>query len=315
MVHVDNAEIGAALPVRISVSIRGARVDPVIKGIRSKKLCTVPAVRNYTHEEGTRKMRATRIANLVTAALLSAGVCASYAQETLPASTPATATVTPPKAQPPAKKTSAPDWPNLARYRAENAALPPATAGEQRVVFMGDSITDGWGRSKGTGEFFPGKPYVNRGISGQTTPQMLIRFEQDVVHLHPAAVVILAGTNDIAGNTGPSTPEMIEDNLAAMSAIAKTNGIAVVLASITPAYRYPWKPEVEPVVPILTVNAWMRDFCSKTGCTYLDYYSAMADDKGEMLPGLASDGVHPLAKGYSIMAPLAERAIAQALQH
>ena len=131
------------------------------------------------------------------------------------------------------------DWANLARYRSANAALTTAAPGDKRVVFMGDSITDGWGRSQGTGEFFPGKPYVNRGISGQTTPQMLVRFEQDVVHLHPAAVVILAGTNDIAGNTGPSTPEMIEDNLAAMSAIAKANGIAVVMASITPAFSLP----------------------------------------------------------------------------
>ena len=205
------------------------------------------------------------------------------------------------------------DWANLARYRSANAALTTAAPGDKRVVFMGDSITDAWGRGQGTGEFFPGKPYVNRGISGQTTPQMLVRFEQDVVHLHPAAVVILAGTNDIAGNTGPSTPEMIEDNLAAMYGVAKANGIAVVMASITPAFRYPWKPQIEPVAPILAVNAWMRQFCAGTGCTYLDYYSAMADDKGAMRPGLAKDGVHPLAAGYAIMAPLAERAITQAL--
>jgi len=178
---------------------------------------------------------------------------------------------------------------------------------------MGDSITDGWGRSNGTSDFFPGKPYINRGIGGQTTPQMLVRFEQDVVHLHPAAVVILAGTNDIAGNTGPSTAEMIEDNIAAMAGIAKAEGIAVVLASITPAFRYPWKPEIEPIAPIVAINEWMRQFCKQAGCTYLDYYSAMADDKGGMLPGLSSDGVHPLAKGYAIMAPLAEAAIANAL--
>jgi lysophospholipase L1-like esterase len=136
------------------------------------------------------------------------------------------------------------DWPNLARYRAENEALPPVSNRERRVVFFGDSITDAWGRSQQTGVFFPGKPYVNRGISGQTTPQMLVRFQQDVVHLHPAAVVILAGTNDIAGNTGPSTDQMIEDNFTSMADIAKHSGIKLVLASITPAYAYPWKPGV-----------------------------------------------------------------------
>ena len=204
------------------------------------------------------------------------------------------------------------DWPDLARYRAENEALPPVASGEKRVVFLGDSITDGWGRSPTT-VFFPGKPYVNRGISGQTTPQMLVRFQQDVVHLHPAAVVILAGTNDIAGNTGPSTQQMIEDNFTSMAEIAKQNGIKVVLASITPAYAYPWKPEVQPVERIRALNKWLQDFCSSNGFVYLDYYSSMADAKGAMLPGLSSDGVHPTAKGYAVMAPMAERAIAQAL--
>jgi lysophospholipase L1-like esterase len=204
------------------------------------------------------------------------------------------------------------DWPDLARYRAENEALPPVARGEKRVVFLGDSITDGWGRSPTT-VFFPGKPYVNRGISGQTTPQMLIRFQQDVVHLHPAAVVILAGTNDIAGNTGPSTEQMIEDNFTSMAEIAKQNGIKVVLASITPAYAYPWKPEVQPVERIRALNKWLQDFCSSHGFVYLDYYSSMADAKGAMLPGLSSDGVHPTAKGYAAMAPLAESAIAHAL--
>jgi lysophospholipase L1-like esterase len=204
------------------------------------------------------------------------------------------------------------DWPDLARYRAENEALPPVASGEKRVVFLGDSITDGWGRSPTT-VFFPGKPYVNRGISGQTTPQMLVRFQQDVVHLHPAVVVILAGTNDIAGNTGPATAQIIEDNFTSMAEIAKQNGIKVVLASITPAYAYPWKPEVQPVERIRALNQWLRDFCSSHGFVYLDYYSSMADAKGAMLPGLSSDGVHPTAKGYAVMAPLAESAIAQAL--
>jgi lysophospholipase L1-like esterase len=214
-----------------------------------------------------------------------------------------------------AQKPATQDWPDLARYRADNEALPPAAPDVQRVVFFGDSITDGWGRTPTTGVFFPGKPYVNRGISGQTTPQMLVRFQQDVVHLHPAAVVILAGTNDIAGNTGPSTQQMIEDNYTSMAEIAKQNGIKVVFASITPAFAYPWKPEVQPVERIRELNKWLQDFCSANGCVYLDYYSSMTDAKGAMLPGLSSDGVHPTAKGYAVMAPLAERAIARALSH
>ena len=205
------------------------------------------------------------------------------------------------------------DWPNLQRYRADNAALPAPAPGAPRVVFYGDSITDAWGRLDNTGPFFPGKGYINRGISGQTTPQMVVRFAQDAVGLHPAVVVILAGTNDVAGNTGPSTPEMIEDNYTAMAKLAQANGIKVVLASITPAFRYAWKPAIEPVEEIRALNAWMRDYCATGACTYLDYYKAMADPAGAMLPGYAKDGVHPTAKGYSVMAPLAEQAIAQAL--
>ncbi len=205
------------------------------------------------------------------------------------------------------------DWPNLARYRADNAALPAPASGEKRVVFLGDSITDNWGRYAGTGAFFPGKPYVNRGISGQTTPQILLRFQQDVVRLHPAAVVILSGTNDVAGNTGPSTPQMIEDNWAAMAAIAKQNGIRVVFASITPAGRYPWKPAVEPVAEIRELNGWLQGLCNRDGYTYLDYYSALVTPEGAMRGGLSFDGVHPNAQGYGIMAPLAEQAIARAL--
>jgi lysophospholipase L1-like esterase len=205
------------------------------------------------------------------------------------------------------------DWPQLDRYRAGNAVLPAPAAGEQRVVFYGDSLTDNWGRRPGTGSFFPDKPYVNRGISGQTTPQMVVRFQQDVVHLHPAVVVILAGTNDVAGNTGPSTPEMTEDNFAAMAAIARQNGIKVVLASITPAYVYPWKPSVQPVAAIREINQWLKDYCAREHFVYLDYYSGLVDDKGGMQPGLSFDGVHPNAAGYAIMGPLAEAAITQAL--
>jgi lysophospholipase L1-like esterase len=205
------------------------------------------------------------------------------------------------------------DWAQLGRYAADDATLPPPAAGQQRVVFLGDSITDGWGRKPGT-SFFPGKSYVNRGISGQTTPQMLVRFEQDVVHLHPEVVVILAGTNDVAGNTGPETPAMIEDNFRAMTDIARRNGIRVVLASITPAARYPWRPGVESVPEIRELNGWLRQYAAQQHLVYLDYYSAMADPDGAMKPGLSSDGVHPTQAGYAVMAPLAEAAIAKALK-
>jgi lysophospholipase L1-like esterase len=205
------------------------------------------------------------------------------------------------------------DWAQLDRYRADNAALLPPAPGEQRVVFYGDSITDFWGRN-GRGVFFPGKPYVNRGISGQTTPQMLVRFQQDVVHLKPAVVVILAGINDIAGNTGPSTPEMIEDNFASMAAIAKQNNIKLVISSVLPAIAFPWRPGIQPAEQVRALNVWLKDFCRRDGDVYLDYYSAMADAEGGMKPGLSIDGVHPTAQGYAIMSPLAEKAIAEALE-
>src|SRR5580704_6319046 len=205
------------------------------------------------------------------------------------------------------------DWPQLGRYRAENAVLAPAGADEQRVVFYGDSITDGWGRRPDTGEFFPGKPYINRGISGQTTPQMVVRFRQDVINLHPRVVVILAGTNDVAGNTGPMTPEMTEDNFRSMVDLAKANGIRVIVASILPAADYPWKPGMAPAGKIKALNQWLSGYCIMHAVTYLDYYSAMADDNGGMKAGLSSDGVHPNAKGYAIMAPLAQAAIDKVL--
>ncbi len=188
--------------------------------------------------------------------------------------------------------------------------LPPAP-GENRVVFMGDSITDAWGRS--TGIFFPGEPYVNRGISGQTTPQMLIRFWPDVIALQPRVVVILAGTNDVAGNTGPSTPEMIQDNFMAMADLATANGIRVVLASILPAADYPWRPGIDPKPVIRSLNAWMRQYCAQKGYVYLDYYSAMVNADQGMKQELTIDGVHPNAAGYAVMSPLAEKAIAEAL--
>ena len=205
------------------------------------------------------------------------------------------------------------DWPQLARYRDANATLPPAALGEKRVIFYGDSITDAWARNPD--EFFPGKHYIGRGISGQTTPQMLVRFQQDVVHLEPAVVVILAGTNDIAGNTGPSTPDMIEDNFASMVAIAKANNIKMVISSILPADHYSWRPGVQPADQIRQMNTRLKALCQKDGLVYLDYYSAMANANGGLDLELAKDGVHPTAKGYAIMSPLAEKAIAEALAH
>jgi lysophospholipase L1-like esterase len=202
------------------------------------------------------------------------------------------------------------DWAQLGRYRAADQALAATEPG--RVVFYGDSITDAW-ESNG-GSFFPGKPYVNRGISGETTPQMVVRFRQDVVDLHPEAVVILAGTNDIAGNTGPSTPEMTEDNFRSMAEIAKANGIRVILASVTPVAKYPWKPEVlYTAAKVEALNAWIKDYCAQEKLTYLDYWTAMAGPDGGMKPGISKDGVHPNGAGYAIMQPLAEAAIAEAM--
>jgi lysophospholipase L1-like esterase len=204
------------------------------------------------------------------------------------------------------------DWPQLGRYRTDNATLAPV-AGEQRVVFYGDSITDSWGRRADTGEFFPGKPYVNRGISGQTTPQMVVRFRQDVIDLRPAAVVILGGTNDIAGNTGPMTPEMTEDNFRSMIDLAKANGIRVIVASILPVADYPWKTGLAPAPKIRTLNDWLKGYCVNHSVTYLDYYSAMVGPDGGMKAGISFDGVHPNAQGYAIMAPLAQAAIDRTL--
>ena len=204
------------------------------------------------------------------------------------------------------------DWANLAKYRDANSRLAPPTSNENRVVFMGNSITEGWQQYFAT--MFAGKPYINRGIGGQTTPQMLVRFRPDVVALKPKVVVILAGTNDIAGNTGPSTLEMIEDNLASMAEIASSNGIKVVLSSVLPVFDYPWKPGLEPAPKIIALNKWMKDYAATHGAIYLDYHSAMSDERGGMRTGLASDGVHPNEAGYRVMAPLAEQAIEKALR-
>jgi len=205
------------------------------------------------------------------------------------------------------------DWPQLGRYREENAKLAPPAPGERRVVFYGDSITDAWGRRGDETKFFPGKPYVNRGISGQTTAQMVVRFRQDVVDLKPAAVLILAGTNDIAGNTGIATLKMIEDNLESMSEIAKQNHIQVILASVLPVSDYPWRRGLHPADKVRELNAWLKSYATAHGAVYLDYYSAMTNADGGLDPALAADGVHPTPKGYAIMAPLAEKAIADSL--
>jgi lysophospholipase L1-like esterase len=205
------------------------------------------------------------------------------------------------------------DYGQLTRYRDANAALEPAAPGENRVVFFGDSITDIWHLD----ESFPGKPYVNRGIGGQTTSQMLVRFRQDVINLQPKAVVILAGTNDIAGNSGPISNEDIEANLTSLSELARTNKIAVIFSSILPVYNY--TPESQdffaqrPMQRILALNRWLKDYCAANNLVYLDYFNAVVDDKGMLKRDLADDGLHPNKAGFAIMAPLAEKAIAKAL--
>ncbi len=204
------------------------------------------------------------------------------------------------------------DWPQLNRYRADNAQLAPPAHGQARAVFFGDSITDAWGRVKGT-TFFPGKPYINRGISGQTTAQMVLRFRQDVIDLHPAVVIILAGTNDIAGNTGLATLPMIEDNFRTMTELAQASHIRVILASVLPTSDYPWLRGLQPAGKIRALNVWLRSYAASCGATYLDYYTALANAQGGMDERLASDGVHPTPAGYAIMAPLAQQAVDQAL--
>jgi lysophospholipase L1-like esterase len=211
------------------------------------------------------------------------------------------------------------DWPNLGRYREANRTVGAPTTGVARVVFMGDSITDSWQQPK-FGGFFPGKPYVDRGISGQTTPQMLLRFRPDVIALGAKVVVILAGTNDIANNTGPMTDEVIEGNLASMAELAKANGVRVVFSSILPVSESHTKPGElpqttrRPMSRINALNAWLKKYAAANGHTYLDYFTPMADANGLLRPELSEDDLHPNAAGYAIMAPLAEAAIQTALK-
>ncbi|HTS38428.1 MAG TPA: SGNH/GDSL hydrolase family protein [Candidatus Solibacter sp.] len=203
------------------------------------------------------------------------------------------------------------DYGQLARYHEADAKLGPPAAGENRVVFFGDSITDIWHLD----QFFPGKPYVNRGIGGQTTPQMLVRFRQDVIDLHPKVAVILAGTNDIAGNTGPMRSEDIEANLASFAELARAHDIRVVYASVLPVHNYTEKSKdffaQRPMTRINELNSWLKKYCDENHIVYLDYFSALVDDKGLLKKDLADDGLHPNDAGYKIMAPLAEAAIAK----
>jgi len=203
------------------------------------------------------------------------------------------------------------DFANLARFRDADAKLAPPVVGEDRVVFMGDSITEGWNLETS----FPGKPYINRGISGQTSSQMLLRFRQDVIDLKPKVVLILAGTNDFAGNTGPVTLSQVEGNLMSMAQLAQANSIRVVLCSVLPSVRFGWHPDAENPVPrIASLNDWMKAYAPGKGYVYVDYYSAMKDAAGGLPPNLSRDGVHPLPAGYAIMAPLAESGIETALK-
>jgi lysophospholipase L1-like esterase len=205
------------------------------------------------------------------------------------------------------------DYAELGRYRDANAALKPPAPGENRVVFFGDLITDIWKLD----DSFPGKPYINRGIGGQTTSQMLVRFRQDVIDLQPKAVVLLAGTNDIAGNTGPISNQDVEANLASMAELARVHGVRMIVSSILPVNHY--TPEAQeffaqrPPERILALNTWLKDYCAKNDLTYLDYFSVMADDKGLLKRELANDGLHPNKAGFAVMAPLAEKAIEKTL--
>jgi lysophospholipase L1-like esterase len=203
------------------------------------------------------------------------------------------------------------DWNQLGRYHADNERLKQLPPEKDRVVFLGDSITDGWKLP----QYFPGKPYVNRGISGQTTPQMLVRMFPDVIALKPAALLVYAGTNDIAGNTGPSTLTMIEDNLQAITELAQAHGIKVILCAVTPVSDYTSRKQTvqRPPSDILKLNAWMREYAAAARAIFADYYAALVDETGMLKQGFSNDGLHPNDKGYALLTPVAEAAIAKAL--
>ncbi len=203
------------------------------------------------------------------------------------------------------------DWNQLGRYHADNLRLQALPADPKRVVFMGDSITDGWKLA----EYFPGRPYVNRGISGQTTQQMLVRMWPDVIRLKPAALIILAGTNDISRNTGPVTLQMITDGFQAMAELAKAHGIKVIFCSVMPVSDYTSRPQTarRPPVDILKLNAWLKEYAANNGLGFADYYAATVDERGFLKDGFSGDGLHPNAKGYELMVPVAEAAIRKLL--
>ncbi len=203
------------------------------------------------------------------------------------------------------------DWPGLTRYRAENATLGAPGAGEQRVVFFGDSITDVWGRQRG--RFFPGKPWLNRGISGQTTPQMLIRFRPDVLELKPEVVVILAGINDIAGNTGAESLSEIEGNFRSMVELAQAEHVRVVLCSVLPAAKFPWRPGTDPRDEVAALNTFLQELAQERHAVYLNYFAAMVGPDRGTRAELTLDGIHPNDAGYAVMEPLAQAAVARAL--
>ncbi|MGY4537615.1 lysophospholipase L1-like esterase [Mucilaginibacter sp. UYNi724] len=204
------------------------------------------------------------------------------------------------------------DWAWLNRYAGDNLKMPAPAPGEKRVVYMGDSITDNWINTDP--DFFKSRSYIDRGIGGQTTPQMLVRFREDVINLQPKVVIILAGINDIAGNTGPSVLENVAGNIFSMAQLAKTANIKVILCSVLPAYAIGWKPGVDPKEPIAKLNAMLKDYALKNKLGYVDYYAAMVDDKLALRDGLGTDGLHPNLAGYKIMEPLADEAIKKALK-
>lgn len=235
---------------------------------------------------------------------------AAQSSQTPPAQAPAA----PPAATPArSARGSLSDVAALSRYAAENAKVAAPAPGERRVVFMGDSITDFWGRRYG--KFFTGEPYINRGISGQVTPQMLLRFRQDVIALQPKVVVILGGTNDIGGSLGPVAPEATRNNIMSMVDLARANHILVVLSSLTPVCDY-ISPQTDkrPMQKLKELNDWMKDYAARNGIVYLDYWPAMLDDQGMLRKELTWDGLHPNDAGYDVMGPLAEKAIAAALR-
>jgi lysophospholipase L1-like esterase len=239
------------------------------------------------------------------ATLLLAGV--SFVNAAGPAqTTSATETATPQQIA--AMRARLADWPQLEHYRAANAALPPVTAGQQRVIFYGASVAEYWGTRGGA--FFPGKPYLNRGIGGQNSAQMLVRFRQDVIHLHPAAVVFLESTNDISQKM---EAEQSEDNWQSIAELAKANGIQMILTSITPSSHFPWSPGMHPAETIIARNAWLKEYAASHSLIYVDFFPVLANAENGMKADLTVDGVHPNKQGYAAMAPLAQAAIDQAL--